>query len=83
MTITIKNNKPPKFARHDPFAEFRLVLSRDGDNIRLDVPQPRVFRDFHNFTGAEKDAYTNILTHVIETAGGALRKAERHDPREA
>ncbi len=75
MTTTIPNDKAPKYATRDPFAEFRIVLRRDGDRIRLDIPAPRVFRDFHNFTGREKDAYHAILHHLVENAGDALRKA--------
>lgn len=83
MTYTIPNNKPPAFARREPFAEFRLILRRDGDNVKLEVPAPRIFRDFRAFSGVEKDAYNSILTHVIDTAGAAIRKAARNDPREA
>lgn len=82
MTVTIPNNKTPKFSTRDPFAEFRLILRRDGEKITLDIPTPKCYRDFHNFTGTEKDAYNAIVAHVVETAGAALRKAARNDPRE-
>lgn len=82
MTVTIPNNKTPKYATRDPFAEFRLILRRDGENIKLEVPTPKVYRNFHSFTGAEKDAYNAIVTHVVDTAGEALRKAARNDPGE-
>ena len=75
MTTTIPNDKTPKYATREPFAEFRIVLRRDGDRIRLEIPAPRVFRNFNNFTVREKDAYNAILHHFVENAVDALRKA--------
>lgn len=76
MEITIKNNKEPKYARHDKFAEFKLILKRDGDKITLEVPAPHLFRNFNQFTRGEKEAYHAIVQHVLETAGPAMRGAE-------
>ena len=77
MTVTIPNNKTPQYATRDPFAEFRIILRRSGEKITLDIPTPKCYRDFHNFTGTEKDAYNAIVAHVVETAGAAMRKAVR------
>ena len=79
MTVTIPNNKTPQYATRDPFAEFRIILRRSGEKITLEIPQPKCYRDFHNFTGAEKDAYNAIVAHVVDTAGAAMRKAVRHE----
>ena len=77
MEITIPNSRTPKFATRDPFAEFRLILKRDGENITLEIPKPKCFRDFHRFTGAEKDAYNAIVTYLVETSSTALKKVVR------
>lgn len=76
MEITIKNSKEPKFAKHDLFALFKLILKRDGDKIKLEVPAPHLFRNFNQFTKGEKEAYHAIVQHVLDTAGKALRDAE-------
>ena len=78
MEISIPNNKTPKWATRAPFAEFRLVLRRDGEGITLFTPPPKCYRDFSGFTGAEKDAYNAVLAHVVDTAGAAMREAVRH-----
>ena len=75
MTVTIENSKTPKFATHEAFAEFRLILRRDGDRIVLDVPSPTCRRAFNTFTTAEKAAYNAIVAHVVDTASAAMRKA--------
>ena len=77
MEISIPNSKTPKFAAQSPIVEFRLILKRDGDKLRLDTPAPRCCRSFDRFTTAEKAAYNAILTHVVHTAGDAMRKAVR------
>ena len=83
--ISIPNSKRPKACFRVPVAPFRLDLYRDGDRLVLDAAHPKCYRDFHSFTGAEKDAYNNILRLIIEqgveamnrTADDAKARAER------
>lgn len=73
MRITIENSRTPDRATTEVIAIFRLILRRDGDKIVLVVPKPRCERNFHAFTGAEKDAYNAIVRHVVETAPAAMK----------
>ena len=80
MIVTVPNSTEPKCGNRSPFAEFTLTLKRmDGMDgmIELEVKKPKCFRDFHQFTGAEKDAYWAIVNHVVETASAALHEAIR------
>ena len=77
MEITIQNSKTPPYANHKPFADFHLILRRDGDKIVLQVPSPRCFRNWHSLTPVEKDAYNAIVQHVVDTASAAMKKARR------
>ena len=76
MDITIDNDRVPKYGTRDPFAEFKLILKRDGDKIVLTTPTPHCYRNWRQFTKGEKAAYNAILSHVVETAPGALKDAE-------
>jgi hypothetical protein len=76
MKTAIENSKMPKFGNMMPFAEFKIVLKRVDGMIELECKSPRCFRDFRQFTGAEKDAYWAIVTHVVETAAAALHRVQ-------
>ena len=77
MTMTIPNTRTPPNGYGLPFAEFRLILKRNhcGD-VELEIPKPKCFRDFHNFTGVEKDAYNNLVAHIVEGAADAMLKTD-------
>ena len=77
MIVTVPNSTEPKYGNRSPFAEFTLTLKRMDGMIELEVKKPKCFRDFHQFTGAEKDAYWAIVNHVVETAAAALHEAIR------
>lgn len=72
--IAIKNSRTPKANNRVPVASFRLELYRDGDRLVLDAAHPKCYRDFHNFTGAEKDAYNYIVRLIIEQGVEAMNR---------
>jgi len=74
--ITIHNSRTPKANDRVPVATFVLELYRDGDKLVLDAAHPKCYRDFHSFTGAEKDAYNYIVRLIIEQGSEAMRRAE-------
>ena len=75
--ISILNSLTPKPNDRAAVATFRLELYRDGDRLVLDTPSPVCHRDFHNLTGAEKDAYNYIVRLILEHGVEAMRRAEK------
>lgn len=70
--IAIPNTRTPKAHTLTPVATFRLELYRDGDKIVLDTARPQIYRQFGQFTAAEKAAYQNLVAFIVDRAQEAM-----------
>lgn len=73
MTL-VKNTQTPRSNFRLPIASFRVELSRDGENIVLDTPQPVCARQFHSFTVGERIAYQNIVRFILDQSQEAMAR---------